>query len=59
MCRVTFYKVLSAGIKGTRHHHPAENVFFFLRIYLFIICKYTVAIFKHTRRGHQITLQMV
>jgi hypothetical protein len=32
----------------------------FLRfIYLFIICKYTVAIFRHTRRGHQITSQMV
>jgi hypothetical protein len=24
-----------------------------------IICKYTVAVFRHTRRGHQISLQMV
>jgi hypothetical protein len=32
---------------------------FFLKIYLFIICKYTVAVFRHTRRGHQISLQMV
>jgi hypothetical protein len=30
-----------------------------LFIYLFIIYKYTVAVFRHTRRGHQISLQMV
>jgi hypothetical protein len=24
-----------------------------------IICKYTVALFRHTRRGYQISLQMV
>jgi hypothetical protein len=24
---------------------------FFLKIYLFIICKYTVAVFRHSRRG--------
>jgi hypothetical protein len=33
--------------------------FFFLKIYLFIICKYTVAVFRHTRRGRQILLRMV
>jgi hypothetical protein len=33
--------------------------FFFLKIYLFIICKYTVAVFRHSRRGSQISLQMV
>jgi hypothetical protein len=32
---------------------------FFFKIYLFIICKYTVAVFRHSRRGHQILLQMV
>jgi hypothetical protein len=32
---------------------------FFLRFYLFIICKYTVAVFRHTRRGRQISLRMV
>jgi hypothetical protein len=32
---------------------------FFLKIYLFIICKYTVAVFRHSRRGHQISLWMV
>jgi hypothetical protein len=26
---------------------------------LFIICKYTVAVFRHPRRGHQIPLRMV
>jgi hypothetical protein len=40
-----------------------ENVhfvlFIYLFIYLFIICKYTVAVFRHTRRGCQISLQMV
>jgi hypothetical protein len=33
--------------------------FFFLKIYLFIICKYTVAVFRHSRWGRQILLQMV
>ena len=32
---------------------------FFFKIYLFITCKYTVAVFRHTRRGRQISLQMV
>jgi hypothetical protein len=29
------------------------------KTYLFFICKYTVAVFRHSRRGHQIPLQMV
>ena len=29
------------------------------KTYLFIVYKYTVAVFRHTRRGHQISLQMV
>jgi hypothetical protein len=28
----------------------------FFKIYLFIICKYTVAVFRHTGRGHQIPI---
>jgi hypothetical protein len=36
----------------------AVGLIFFL-IYLFIICKYTVAVFRHTRRGRQILLRMV
>ena len=35
------------------------HLFFFLKIYLFIICKYTVAVFRHSRRGSQIFFQMV
>jgi hypothetical protein len=30
-----------------------------LKIYLFIICEYTVAVFRHPRRGCQISLWMV
>jgi hypothetical protein len=31
----------------------------FKKIYLFYICEYTVAVFRHIRREHQIPLQMV
>ena len=34
------------------------NILFF-KIYLFIICKYTVAVLRYSRRGHQISLRMV
>jgi hypothetical protein len=37
----------------------ASLFFFFFKIYLFIIYKYTVAVFRHTRRRCQISLQMV
>jgi hypothetical protein len=33
--------------------------FIFLKIYLFYVYKYTVTVFGHTRRGHQLSLQMV
>jgi hypothetical protein len=33
--------------------------FFFFKMYLFYACEYTVAIFRHTRRGHRIPLQIV
>jgi hypothetical protein len=32
---------------------------FILKIYLFIICKYTVAVLRHSRRGSQTLLRMV
>jgi hypothetical protein len=35
------------------------SLFFFLKIYSFIICKYTVAVFRHSKRGSQISLRMV
>jgi hypothetical protein len=41
--------------------NPVESALFFSflkKIYLFIICKYTVAVFRHSRRGHQILLRM-
>jgi hypothetical protein len=40
-------------------HSLSTHFFFFKKIYLFITCKYTVAVFRHTRRGRQILLQMV
>jgi hypothetical protein len=33
-------------------------VFFFKDLFI-ILCKYTVAVFRHTRRGSQILLRMV
>jgi hypothetical protein len=44
------------------HHHVEFFCLFFvlfLKIYVFYVCEYTVAVFRHTRRGHQIPLQMV
>jgi hypothetical protein len=40
---------------------PKSNLFFemYLNIYLFYVYEYTVAVFRHTRRGHWIPLQMV
>jgi len=35
------------------------DLLLFFKIYLFYLYEYTVAVFKHTRRGHQIPLQMV
>jgi hypothetical protein len=36
-----------------------NSISFIFKIYLFIICKYIVAVFRHTRRGSQISLRMV
>jgi hypothetical protein len=36
-----------------------DLISFLIFIYLFYVCEYTVAVFRHTRRGHQIPLQMV
>jgi hypothetical protein len=63
-----------AGIKGVRHHAwqeppllkepvlslpllPTPKIYFFKD--LFITYKYTVAVFRHTRSGYQISLRMV
>jgi hypothetical protein len=34
-------------------------IYLFLKIDLFYVYEYTIAVFRHTRRGHQILLQMV
>jgi hypothetical protein len=47
------YIKLSDGEKQT---HPT---FFFLKIFIYFIYKYTVAVSRHSRRGRQILLQMV
>jgi hypothetical protein len=43
---------------NTKYSH---DIFYynFLKIYLFIICKYTVAVFRHSRRESQISLPVV
>jgi hypothetical protein len=52
-------KDFSTGPLNKMVQECAVFFFFFLKIYLFIICKYTVAVFRHARRGRQISLQMV
>jgi hypothetical protein len=48
------------GGKGSRKEGGLRVfIIIFLKIYLFIICKYTVAVLRHSRRGHQILLRMV
>jgi hypothetical protein len=47
------------GRNTPRDYLPSPFFFFFLKIYLLIICKYTVAVFRHSRRGSQISLGMV
>ena len=43
----------------SQHVTPIYDCFIFLKIYLLFICKYTVAVFRHTRRGCQMSLRMV
>jgi hypothetical protein len=50
------------GLKAyTTTARPNLKIFFLFFFFkdLFIIYKYTVAVFRHTRRGHQISSQMV
>ena len=59
--------VLIVNLTGSRDHqdldlghaHEGLSLFFVLKIYFFIICKYTVAVFRRSRRGRQISLRMV
>ena len=51
--------VLAFLLVVKRHHDHGNSFFFFLIfIYLFYLYKYTGAVFRHTRRGRQISLWM-
>jgi hypothetical protein len=47
------------GYRQANSSFHSEVFFKDLFIYLFYVCEYTVAVFKRTRRGDQIPLQMV
>jgi hypothetical protein len=47
----------AVGCSYPLSHLTSPRILFY--IYLFIICKYTVVVFRHTRRGRQISLRMV
>jgi hypothetical protein len=47
------------GLKACATTPGFKYYSFFFKIYLFIICKYIVAVFRHSRRGSQISLWMV
>jgi hypothetical protein len=50
----------SSSFTSSSSSSSSSSPFFFLRfIYLFYVYEYTVAVFRHIRRGHQIPLQMV
>jgi hypothetical protein len=49
-------KVFSLAVQGPEF---VCLCLFVLKVYLFIVYKYTVAVFRHTRRRYQISLQMV
>jgi hypothetical protein len=51
--------VLGSKVCATTPSLLLYSFLFFFKIYLFIICEYTVAVFRHSRRGSQILLQMV
>ena len=51
-------QVLRLKAFATTHSKKRISFFFFKDLFI-IICKYTVAVFRHTRKGSQIMLQMV
>jgi hypothetical protein len=51
-------KVWLCGPDDVVPNSLALSLSLFLKVYLFI-CKYIVAVFRHTSRAHQISLQMV
>jgi hypothetical protein len=55
----SFCKYFITRDRVSGHNTAVLSSFFFFKIYLFIICKYTVAVFRCTTRGHQISLLVV
>jgi hypothetical protein len=49
----------TVGCSYPLSHLTSPFFFFFLRFYLLYVCEYTVAVSRHTRRGHRIPLLMV
>ena len=57
---VTKFNEVSSDPGIHPHGGRRELTLFFLRfIYLFYVYEHTITLFRHTRRGHQIPLQMV
>jgi hypothetical protein len=52
-------KKQASGWRDFQRYFVCVFCFFFFKDLFIIICKYTVAVFRHTKRGHQISLQMV
>jgi hypothetical protein len=60
VCKIDFLSLsLSLSLSPSLPPSLPLSLPSFLKIYLFIIHKYTVAVFRLSRRGHQILLQMV
>jgi hypothetical protein len=59
------YRVSSRTARATQRNPVSKKkirfrgFLFFLNIYLFYVYEYTVAVFRHTRKGHQTSLQVV
>jgi hypothetical protein len=49
-----YYVKSTCHWKGVHNFDEVRSYFFLRFIYLFYVCEYTVAAFRHTRRGHQI-----
>ena len=52
------FQVMSSAISLSTFIFLRQIFLFFFKIYLFYLYEYTIAV-RHTRRGHQIPLQMV
>ena len=52
---VFFLKTVLILFKIQKRHY---ELYFIKKMYLLYVCEYTVTIFRHTRKGHQIPLQM-